>query len=794
MKLKGLFSTAIVAVLVGACGGSSNPCPGGRVQCAGQCVDVMSDRNNCGNCGVTCLSGQACELGQCTACSNECQQGQRQCVTGSQDEFQVCGDPDGDTCLEWGPPQSCPAGQICSQGQCIEACTDECIRTGEQACDKEGANGFHVCGQFDSDDCLDWGPLQSCASNQTCAGGQCVAACSDECPSVDARRCAPPPGNGIETCADHDGDSCLEWGNYVPCSTGMTCDNATVQCSSDCTDDCQAGQQTCDGDGFRTCGQYDGDLCLDWSGITKCKSWEVCNPDTGECETACTDACRSGERRCSGNDVELCSNWDQDPCLEWQIFETCQAGTKCVNGQCVEDCKDECDPQGARMCQNDAGGNPGYVYCGQHDTDSCLEWGGFTPCGANESCSNGVCSQNCQDECSIGDKECFGSGWRQCGEANDGDSCLDWLPEQPCQSWEVCDPATVTCVANCTDECSVSGQKQCTADFTGYRQCGEWDQDPCKEWSDVIACSAGYVCSPNTNDCVCEFECPYEGATRCLDNTTVQTCSDYNQDNCREWGGDTSCPTGQVCSNGQCASSCTDECPQQGSVCDATENGWRPCGQFDGDPCLDLGGITYCAANEQCQESAGQAQCVQVCTDECAPTDPAKCDAVTNSILVCATDGDPDPCYEWKSTTDCTATGQVCHLGVCVSSSPPAQLKISEVLYDSDGSPDLNAFIEIAGPAGLVLDHFSIRGYNGSAATNPYYMEIPLDGHTMPANGHFVIARTDTTLDPSVVDLYDDNADLQNGTGTDGDGVQIVWAGTTVVDALAYEGPAHTIC
>ena len=116
------MSSALVSLLLlaGGCGGSGSSCPVGQIDCGGVCVDSSSDRNNCGGCGITCLSGQTCQNSTCVACQNECTEGQKRCSSGSNDTFEVCGDPDGDTCKEWGPPQACPSGQICQDdGSCI---------------------------------------------------------------------------------------------------------------------------------------------------------------------------------------------------------------------------------------------------------------------------------------------------------------------------------------------------------------------------------------------------------------------------------------------------------------------------------------------------------------------------------------------------------------------------------------------------------------------------------------------------------------------------------------------------
>lgn len=40
-------------------------CRGGLVKCASGCVDLASDPNNCGGCGIVCAAGESCEAGTC---------------------------------------------------------------------------------------------------------------------------------------------------------------------------------------------------------------------------------------------------------------------------------------------------------------------------------------------------------------------------------------------------------------------------------------------------------------------------------------------------------------------------------------------------------------------------------------------------------------------------------------------------------------------------------------------------------------------------------------------------------
>ncbi len=56
-------------------------------------------------------------------CSNECSSGSKQC---SGNGVQTCGNYDSDECLEWNSAVACESGKVCSSGECVTQCTDTC--------------------------------------------------------------------------------------------------------------------------------------------------------------------------------------------------------------------------------------------------------------------------------------------------------------------------------------------------------------------------------------------------------------------------------------------------------------------------------------------------------------------------------------------------------------------------------------------------------------------------------------------------------------------------------------------
>ena len=166
-------------------------------------------------------------------------------------------------------------------------------------------------------------------------------------------------------------------------------------------------------------------------------------------------------------------------------------------------------------------------------------------------------SAGCHDDCTTGSKSCVDSDlYQECGNF-DADPCLDWSQNYSCStSW----PGTVCvngyCVtgSGCSDDCT-AGAKHCV-DGDNYQECGNFDADTCLDWSQNYSCSTswpGTVCS--NGYCVgCTDDCA-PGAKHCVDGDNYQECGDFDSDTCLDWSQNYSCSTswpGTVCSNGYC--------------------------------------------------------------------------------------------------------------------------------------------------------------------------------------------------------------------------------------------------
>ncbi len=122
-------------------------------------------------------------------------------------------------------------------------------------------------------------------------------------------------------------------------------------------------------------------------------------------------------------------------------------------------CVDECQA-GETGCSDDA---QQVWTCGEaNDGDDCLDKV-FSDCGQGKHCENGSCVAGCADECQAGQSGCLsdGQGIWVCGEAGDGDDCLDRIQS-------ACTEGTVCRAGRCEDSGSnSSGSSGCGCRSTG---------------------------------------------------------------------------------------------------------------------------------------------------------------------------------------------------------------------------------------------------------------------------------------------------------------------------------------
>ena len=250
--------------------GASCQCPNtGEIVCPSgpggqqQCTNILTNPNNCGNCGVECPagSGQVCSAGQCVCPSGTTQCG-GSCVstcTGGQvlNNNCQCVCPSGTTqcggeCIS----TNCPGGQVlnescqcaCPQGSQLCNLTGNCVTPACQGgtafnpatCQCECANGFTLCGGNCVANCsegrvLDQNCACVCPTGFTECGGSCVSACTGGQVLNNNCQCVCPQGSQF----------CQVTGNcQVPNCPGDSVFNP-VTCQCEGGTGCRAPGETC---------------------------------------------------------------------------------------------------------------------------------------------------------------------------------------------------------------------------------------------------------------------------------------------------------------------------------------------------------------------------------------------------------------------------------------------------------------------------------------------------------------------------------------------------------------------
>ncbi|MBU1220743.1 agmatine deiminase family protein [Myxococcota bacterium] len=282
-------------------------------------------------------------------------------------------------------------GYLCGGSYTCDDCTDDCTLN-ETGCNTDGSRW--VCGQADSDTCLDRIRIE-CPETMACVDGTCGGDdCTDDC-TIGDTGCSDNSTRYICT-EGGDGDSCMDFVDFE-CGTGRECtEGLCLPPNGAC------GDLTYDGECQGTWSVYcdEGELIY----YDCAEEGMVCGFISGEgyydcmAPTACTDDCVPGETSCSNDtsEVLVCAEaFDGDNCWDWKP-QACEDGFTCQDGACVEDCTDEC-VEGEVGCSEDIDASWACVEA----ENGCLERV-ETLCVGSTTCEEGVCveEKSSSDGCS----------------------------------------------------------------------------------------------------------------------------------------------------------------------------------------------------------------------------------------------------------------------------------------------------------------------------------------------------------------------------------------------------------
>jgi len=469
-------------------------------------------------------------------CSNEC------AYIGQTNGDRICGNYDSDPCLEWSDIED-EIDDDSPGGGGID-CDDECAYIGQHC-----ANGG-ICGDYDSDPCLECSPPPSC---------------TDECSYIGQKRCSN--STHYQVCGNYDSDACLEWSSSYYCGSGKVCSNGN--CISQCISHDHKACYNNDVYWYNSCNQREGKFqecgsTSSWSNWTYACSDNKVYKTRSRTVRGCSNASCYSRQETDTQFVEDCSQ-RSNACGYGNCSDTQRPVWSCSNGQCVYTCVESsscCASHAYKQCYN----NDVYWYnsCGNREekVNECgtSGWVNNYKCSGNylqrewinRGCSNASCFansewknyQNCGSDSWTDNYRCSGN-WVQRQKHKKGcanNSCYDyyqWENYQNCSDLgKVCQNGQ--CVLGCEDECSYIGQKRCS-DSGHYQVCGDYDNDPCLEWSSSHSC----------------------GSDACIGST-------WRNYYCTGWGictyTDTSCsPNCYSCGDGTCNSECGESstnCPE----------------------------------------------------------------------------------------------------------------------------------------------------------------------------------------------------------------------------------------
>ena len=423
--------------------------------CTPDCTGAVCGDDGCGDSCGSCLTGKACVLGACV-CPDECGPvGMKECTDGT--HFKTCGDPDGDTCLEWTLPSACDAGSTCDSGNCT--CTPDC--TGK-ACGGDGCGGS--CG--------------SCTNNKACTFGQCVCAgtTDDDCDGVDDDCDGVADQGFVATPTACGKGACLRTG-ATTCMGGVLGDTCLPGSPA-------ANDATCNG----VDDDCDGLTDEHYAPITSCFKQGACaaankaSSCAGGVETACkTGTPTASDATCNGIDDDCDGSFDEDypPVSTCFKLGACSAANKASS--CSAGVETACKT--GTPAASDASCNGSDDDC-DGDTDE-----DYSP--ASTSCGVGACAAvgttSCvagqvKDSCTVGTPNCSSS---ECGDDGCGGTC-GTCPD----AGGSC--TTTTCVSGhceqipilgcCTVDVDCSAQQICILDDSSAGHC---------ESTCVTGCPAG---------------------------------------------------------------------------------------------------------------------------------------------------------------------------------------------------------------------------------------------------------------------------------------------------------------
>ena len=136
-------------------------------------------------------------------------------------------------------------------------------------------------------------------------------------------------------------------------------------------------------------------------------------------------------------------------------------------------------------------------------------------------------TNGCNDDCTLGSKQCSGSGYQTCGNY-DSDSCTEWSTTTSCATGQTCSGG-VCSGGDCTDTCSSKGYVCGTQTICGSSaNCGICSTGICSKGQCITTCLSG---TTKCSDGICKADCSTTTppANKCPDGSTPEFYQDVKK-------------------------------------------------------------------------------------------------------------------------------------------------------------------------------------------------------------------------------------------------------------------------
>lgn len=377
-----------------------------------------------------------------------------------------------------------------------------------------------ACGGTESGE-TDGSFFDACTANTDCQSGVCAGVGAGT-----SGYCSMGCNQDAE-CQQYVSDSCCSSDNR--CVPASECNGSTTD-GDNTTEECTDGDYRCSGNDVQVCS--DGL----WTFYRSCTSDQVC--ESGACVAADGDSttdgdtageCSIGETRCNIDKVERC-NVDK----EWELLEQCGASQECENAKCVTPqgvactLEEGCEDTEEYCLEDELGGEDGHCmpYCGEETN---------VVCPAGWQCVKNVC-EPIEGYCEM-EKDCPNNSY--CAKVANSNSgiCTKYcdLPGENCRENYYCETNTAS-----------ADYGHCIILNPACIECSYDDQCGAGKYCEIISGQLSGCCKDSCtsdDDCGGSLNCSPDG--RCVVGTGLQEC-------------DVQCQTGYICDKtfGECVLNC----------------------------------------------------------------------------------------------------------------------------------------------------------------------------------------------------------------------------------------------